>query len=62
MMKQYWPNAITLDGERLFTYSSFLSREKCIEQFDIWANHYHYKIMSAWIDCDGETEYFSMPS
>ena len=47
---KHWPNAVTDTGEKLFTYDSCDSVEECLKQFDIWENHYHYKIADAWID------------
>lgn len=56
-MKQYWANAIiyTSDGpDRLFTYNAAHSFDAAEKQFDIWQNHYGYKIASRWIDIIGD--------
>ena len=57
-MEQYWPMAITEDGQKLFTYESATSISECVNQFEIWENHYHYKIKEAWIDHDGKRTYY----
>ena len=49
-MDQYWPMAITEDGQTLFTHESARSISECIDQFEIWENHYGYKIKEAWFD------------
>jgi len=46
----YWPRAVTEDGEQLFTYDSVFTKEKALNQFSIWQDHYGYKITEAWID------------
>lgn len=46
----YWPKATTEDGEKLFTYDSVVTKEKALNQFSIWADHYGYKIKEAWIE------------
>ena len=53
-MKQYWPMAITEDGEKLFTYESALTFDEAERQFDIWQNHYKYKLVARWIDIVNE--------
>lgn len=53
-VKQYWPMAITEDGEKLFTYESALTFGKAEKQFDIWQNHYKYKLAARWIDIVNE--------
>ena len=53
-MKLYYPNAVTVDGKKLFTTDAANSAEQCCEQFDIWENHYRYKIKEAW--CDKRTD------
>lgn len=50
-MVQYWPNAITKDGEKLFTYSPHNTEGGCIAQFMLWEGSFHYEIKEAWIDC-----------
>lgn len=49
----YWPNAITESGERLFTTDS-TSKDKCFRQFEIWENSYNYVLSEAWIERDGK--------
>ena len=46
----YWPMAETEDGESLFTQEAATSVEQCYRQFDIWENHYHYKLKCACYD------------
>ena len=55
---QFWPCAITEDGEKLFTQDAARSEEECIKQFEIWENHYGYKIKDAWIDTSCGTSAF----
>ena len=47
----YWPVASYRDSDgqvkSLFTYNSFLSEDKALGQFGIWANHYDYHLLSA---------------
>lgn len=57
-MDQYWPMAITEDGQTLFTHESAKSISECIDQFEIWENHYHYKIKEAWYDHNGKRTYY----
>lgn len=57
-MEQYWPMAITYDGQTLSTYESAKSISECIDQFAIWENHYHYKIKEAWIDHNKSRTYY----
>lgn len=46
----YWPMAETEDGQTLFTQDAAMSVEQCYKQFEIWENHYHYKLKSAYYD------------
>ena len=46
----YWPMAETEDGQSLFTQEAAMSVEQCYQQFDIWENHYHYKLKYACYD------------
>ena len=46
----YWPMAETEDGQSLFTQEAAMSVEQCYQQFDIWENHYHYKLKCACYD------------
>lgn len=48
-MELYYPNAVTTDGEQLFTYEPAHSLGKALIQFDIWSEHYQYDIEKAWI-------------
>jgi hypothetical protein len=45
----FWPMARTNTGEKLCTRDSMPSIEKAIQQFAIWEEYYHYKIVEAWI-------------
>lgn len=47
----FWPNAVTDDGQKLFTYECVPTIRKALKQLSIWENHYGYKIKTAWIDC-----------
>lgn len=49
-MEQYWPMAMTEDGQILHTNDSADTIAECIAQFELWESHYHYKIKEAWID------------
>lgn len=57
-MTIYHPNAITVDGERLFTTNGTTSYSKAIEQFEIWESHYGYKIKTAWVDDGVRKNYY----
>ena len=48
----YWPMAETEDGQSLFTQEAAVSVEQCYRQFDIWENHYHYKLKYACYDTE----------
>ena len=48
----YWPNAVTEDGQQLFTYDAALTMEKALYQFFIW-DDMGYKIKSAYIQGPG---------
>lgn len=61
MMTQYWPMAITEDGQTLHTYDSCNTLAECVNQFDIWEKHYKYRIKEAWVDAKAQADLQSKP-
>ena len=59
-MDSYWPGAITEDGQKLFTYEAAQSISECIDQFNIWREHYHYDFDEAYIDHNGKRTYYRL--
>lgn len=48
-MPLYWANAITEDGEKLFTCDGCLTCSEAMSQFSIWRDHYGYRLKEMWI-------------
>ena len=46
----YAPMAETKDGQTLSIQDNLELLCKAEEQFEIWENHYHYRLVEAWID------------
>lgn len=59
-MKQYSPMAVALDESgkpiSLHTYDSCSSIDTARNQFKVWQDHYHYKLLCTWIVGDDETD------
>ena len=47
---RYWPMAISLSGEKLWTYDCVLSLREAEEQIEFWESECGYIIKEAWVD------------
>ena len=64
MIKQYTyaPMAETKDGQTLSIQDNLELLCKAEEQFEIWENHYHYRLVEAWINIyDGDKKVNTVP-
>lgn len=48
----YWANAITENGEDLWTYTAYDTEEECLNAFDIWGKSNSIKM--AWVTVNAD--------